>query len=475
MPFFGRIVGGLLLGLAVMSDGSAHAQFETRANFSLGAESPFAAVAGDFNRDGNLDLAVVEYQPTGTVAIVLGNGDGTFRPGPSYVLGSQPQYLAAADFRHIGILDLVVTDTLSDSVYILLGNGDGTFQSAVSYPANGWSSAVSTGDFTDDGKIDIIAITNSVDCICVSVFPGNGDGTFRSAVTTPVPYNIAALALATGRFDADSSLDVAVAGVFGAANQVDILLGSGAGAFQPDGFYDVLSSPQSVAVGDFNADSKLDLAVGSYQGNSIGILLGNGDGTFQQAVNYPAFSPTWVVAQDMDGDGTTDLAVANFILPAGVSVLRGNGDGTFRPAVFYPAGREISYVISGDFNRDRRPDLIAIDYRSNAVITLLNTGVVSFSPTTPLSFKKQAVGTTSAPQKVTLTNTGAAALSISALKAAGEFAMTSTCHATVAAGAKCTISVTFSPKSKGAKSGTVSITDSASSKPQVIELSGTGT
>jgi hypothetical protein len=109
------------------------------------------------------------------------------------------------------------------------------------------------------------------------------------------------------------------------------------------------------------------------------------------------------------------------------------------------------------------------------LFVLLNTGVVSFSPTAPLNFKKQATGTTSAPQIVTLNNTGQASLKISSMKIAGSFAMTSTCRKSVAAGANCTIGVTFSPKTQGPKSGTISIIDSASSKPQVIELSGTGT
>jgi len=476
LAYFRYVTPTILLSVALGTlCASAFGQFETRSSAIVGESYPIAAAVGDFNRDGKLDLAVVEFLPTGTLSILLGNGDGTFRPGASYAVATQPQFLTTADFRHNGILDLVVTDTLSDNVYVLLGNGDGTFQSPVSYPTNGYSSSVSTGDFTGDGKLDIIAFTGSVQCICISVFPGNGDGTFQSAVTTPVPYNTDAQALAVGNFNADRDLDVAVAGEFGGENHVDIMLGNGDGTFRPDGYYEVLSSPQSIAVGDFNGDKKLDLAVGNYEGNSIGVLLGNGDGTFSQAVNYGTSSPTWVVAEDFDGDGKLDLAVANFILPAGVSVLRGNGDGTFQAGVFYPAGSEISYVVAGDFNRDRRPDLLAVNYGSNSVIALLNTGVVTFSPTTPLTFKKQAAGTTSAPQTVKLTNTGATELKISSMKAAGQFGMTSTCGTSVAAGANCTISLTFSPKSKGAKSGTVTINDSASSKPQVIELSGTGT
>jgi Abnormal spindle-like microcephaly-assoc'd, ASPM-SPD-2-Hydin/FG-GAP-like repeat len=188
----------------------------------------------------------------------------------------------------------------------------------------------------------------------------------------------------------------------------------------------------------------------------------------------PANAPIWVTAADLNGDGKQDLVGANILFPTGVTVVMGNGDGTFQPPILYPDGDLNRFVAVGDFNGDRRPDIVVPEYGAGNVTVLLNTGVVSFSPTTPLSFKKQKTGTTSAPQSVTLTNTGKTALKISSMKATGQFGMTSTCGSSVAAKANCTISVKFSPKSKGAKSGTVTINDSASSKPMVIELSGTG-
>jgi hypothetical protein len=204
-------------------------------------------------------------------------------------------------------------------------------------------------------------------------------------------------------------------------------------------------------------------------------LLGNGDGTFRQGAIIPASFASEISSADLNGDGRLDLAFVTGVHSTVLNVLLGKGDGTFRPAMTFPLPGESGALTIADFNGDHRNDIAVANYSGNAVVTLLNTGVVSFSPTTPLNFKKQAVGTTSAPQTVTLTNTGKIALTISSMKAAGQFGMTSTCGTSVAAGANCTISVTFSPKTKGPKSGTISINDSASSKPQVIELSGTGT
>lgn len=473
-----RLVAAVIQAVcAVALSLPALGQFETRSSFAMPGKAPYSAAVGDFNHDGNLDLAVVSYLPTGTVNILLGNGDGTFHPGKSYSVAVQPFFAAATSLRRNGILDLVVSDSLSEYVYVMLGNSDGTFQSSAAYPTIGEPFAVSTGDFTGDGIPDIVALTEpGGPCDCVEVMPGKGDGTFGDAIDTTVPYNVDGLALAVGHFTRNKDLDVAVTGEFGSATQADILLGNGDGTFRPNGYYPVVISPNSVAVGDFTGSKMADIAVAVDSG--VEFLLGEGDGVFQQAVLYPTNFPTWVTTNDFTGDGKLDLAVSNASVTgylAGASVLKGNGDGTFGPAAFYPVGRQAGFIASGDFNNDGKPDLVTIDSASDAVFALLNTGLVSFSPTTPLNFKNQAVGTTSVAQKVTLTNAGKSGLKISSMKASSQFAMKSSCGPNVAAGASCSISVTFSPTSTGSKSGTVTINNSASSRPMVIELTGTGT
>jgi hypothetical protein len=227
-------------------------------------------------------------------------------------------------------------------------------------------------------------------------------------------------------------------------------------------------------VADLTGNGILDLAVADPEGGAIDIFLGNGDGTFYEGQPVAGFFPAEIVSADFNGDGKPDLAVLTGIYISDVALFLGNGDGTFGPEIDFPAGAS-AVIGPGDFNGDHKIDMAIGDYLGNSVITLLNTGEVAFSPTTPLNFKTQAVGTKSAPQTVILTNNGRAALKISAMKATGQFSMSSTCGSSVAVGARCSINVTFAPTSKGSKFGTVTINDSASSEPMVIELSGTGT
>ena len=477
----------LLIALAGLGQ-PALSQFETRASFLVSAPSdPSSLVVGDFNGDGVADVAVVNIvrNATGTVQVLLGNGDGTFRTGATYSFDTPAVYAASGSLRGNGIIDLVLGVTGGASeVYVMLGNGDGTFQTPTAYATAAESEMVALGDFTGDGIVDILDLegvsTGGTTCYCIQVLPGNGDGTFGAPIATvPVPYNVFGYSIAVGDFNDDGKLDVAVGGGEGSANRLVIMLGKGDGTFSPDGYYTLGEIPGSIATGYFTGNKKrLDLALTN---GGVGVLLGSGKGTFQQPVYYSASLTSWVIAGDLNGDGKIDLAMSDEgVWPhnnAGVTVLNGNGDGTFQGSVFYPVGTTAGgqFLATGDFNGDGEPDLAVVNSVNGVITTLLNTGVVNFSPTTPLNFKTQAVGTTSAAQTVKLTNTGTTELRIQSIKASAEFAVTSTCGERVAPGANCTISATFSPTKQGAAQGTISIADSASSKPQVIELLGTGT
>lgn len=298
-----------------VSLGNGDGTFRQPVTYPLQNYVGFSVIA-DFNGDGVSDLAVVIGNVAGQIAILLGNGDGTFQPPIYFDAGPSVANVVSGDFNGDGKLDLACAldgDLGAGSVAILIGNGDGSFQSPVDYYADsGRSDWIVTSDFNHDGYLDV-AVT-SFDDSAVAVLLGNGDGTFQSAMEYPTATGPADLVVADLNDDGVPDLAVATIDGGGSKTFLSILLGNGDGTFGQHVDYQTEKEALSIVAADFNGDGNVDLAVAGQAENTVLTFLGNGDGTFQQPGEFPTGTggaPSFLAIGDFNHDGKIDLATAN--------------------------------------------------------------------------------------------------------------------------------------------------------------------
>jgi hypothetical protein len=449
----------------------------TRTDLPAGSK-PSAIIAGDFNGNGQLDLAVAN-QDSNTVSVLVGNGDGTFQGHVDYNVGTAPLALAAGDFNGDGHLDIAVVNSGANTVSILLGNGDGTFQQpAQAFSVGNTPQWVAVGDFNGDGNLDL-AVPNFADNT-VSILLGKGDGTFPTHADIAVGSGPSSVAI--GDFNRDGKLDLAVANYN--ANTVGLLLGNGNGTFRTGSLISNLKSlPHSVTVGDFDGDGILDLAIAntgtSVPGGTTVIAYGKGDGTFPQLFGYSTGnSPTMELTADLNGDGILDLITDNLSVLSKYTYLTGTGGRSQQSFQFHiniPTGTGPLAVTVGDFNNDGMLDVAAADSQEDTVSIMTQVPAVQVSPTS-LTFGNWPVGTTSNLQKVTITNNSAESVVITSTVPSGDFVVQHPCKSVGPIGPNnsCTFQVAFAPTAVGVRSGSLAITDSFNSSPLTVSLTGTG-
>jgi hypothetical protein len=354
----------------------------------------------DLNFDGKPDLITAtccEDNGDGRASVLWGSGDGTFQTAVAYDSGGQNAVsVAAGNLLLERTLQVVVANGCADKT-ACSGSGEsgvgvlfGFFYPPPATYRSGGSvvQSVQIADVNNDGIPDLLVAhlcARAIIANCaidtpssVGVLLGH-DGIF-TLMGTYHTGGTQADSLAVADVNGDGQLDLVV-GDFSSSNNVGVLLGNGNGTFKRAvSFFSGGSFPVSVAVADVNGDGKSDLVLANSGSETVGVLLGNGDGTFQAAASYGlgGLTPRQAAVADVNDDGIPDLIVATCCQSNGngeVEVLLGKGDGTFQTALtFDSGGLDAMSVAVADVNGDGKPD-IAVVNGSGVGVLLNNSGV----------------------------------------------------------------------------------------------------
>ncbi len=323
-----------------------------------------AIIAADVNNDHKLDIVVLGF---GTIAVYLGNGDGTLRaPFTAAQEAGTGSSMALADLNGDGILDLIYPDEAG--LKISLGRGDGTFGLPTVWTTQGASPAgLAVGDLNGDGIPDIFAGG--------AILFGDGKGGVASQSVIDIPPVGNTSTILTD-FNSDGIVDIVFAegnAQILAGDSVSVIYGLGKGAFAGRPFtlatttFNNSDLTEATALGsaDFNRDGFPDLVLAELNG-AITVEIGKGDGTFQPsfAFQFSSGIPWAIVTADFNGDGKPDFAVLGSGYTAdstaSITVALGNGDGTFQAPIITAAPLGAIALALGDFNGDGKPDLAVL-------------------------------------------------------------------------------------------------------------------
>ncbi len=308
-----------------------------------------------------------------------------FNPKTDFsILDTYPMSVASGDVNGDGIVDMVTANS-TGKASLLLGQGDGSFIAQTPVTMGSGSRSVLLTDVNADGALDLITANTSTLVNTVSVRLGNGLGAFL--VKNDFATGTGTWKVVAGDFNGDSKIDLAT--INNSANTVSLLLGNGDGSFQSKTDVTVGTAPRGLAVADVNNDGKLDLITANYSANTVSVLLGVGNGMFSSKTDFTVgTAPRAVAIADVNNDGKLDLATANSTDNT-FSLLFGIGNGGFSPKKDYSVGKTPVDLVFADIDHDSDSDLVICNSGDATISIMINNGAGSFSG--PISFTTGAL------------------------------------------------------------------------------------
>ena len=351
-------------------------------------KNPTTVTPLDINQDGVTDL-VTTNMSSNTLSILMGNGDGTFRDQMQLHVCQEPRSLAAGSFNDDPYPDLVLACSGSDQIAVLFGRADGKFEEGPQYPVHRTPIAIATDDLNGDRIADlVVALRNDK----IKVFLGQGKGEFRHGAQ--YEYGDHPTSVALSDLNGDGKPDLVVTNGGPMSNAVSVWIGNGDGTFQQPTDYRSGKRPLGVSFADFNNDRIRDLLVINGEKDSFSTFLGNGNATFQAGHDSGADAgPNYGLARDFNGDHRVDVAIVN-LQSSDLSILFGRGDGTFEypPRNYRTKAGPFAVALYRVTTKElEEPGLVTADNGEGTVSIFLHRGLkavpASTSPSPPLNQK----------------------------------------------------------------------------------------
>ncbi|CAF3864097.1 unnamed protein product [Rotaria sp. Silwood1] len=319
----------------------------------------------------------IPYGKSFTVAVLLNIGNGTFAPAVMYSTGyySLPNSIAAGDFNNDKKMDIAVVNSGTNNVGVFLGYGDGSFMQQITYSTDDYPTPffVAIGDFDNDRRTDIV-VSNSYDSTILLLF--SYDIVLYKAITKfqtakyRHPYS-----LLIADLNRDENLDIALSNP--ESNEISLLFGYGNMSFTAEESFtsDDNSYPRFIISADINRDNTVDIIVANVGTNNIGVFLGYENGSFQDQITYSTGSnsqPFSVVVGDFNNDTRLDIAFVNYA-SHNLGLLFGYDIGNFEARVVFSNSEKHSFydIAIGDFNNDNQMDVVVINYDTSSINILL--------------------------------------------------------------------------------------------------------